>query len=67
MTIELSYAEMFLILVILTLLGLWLKERLELVRTKVVAVTIFEDLYTGRAELYHDGEQVMVRKVGNNV
>jgi hypothetical protein len=65
--IEITYADMFLIIVILTLLGLWLKDRLELVKTKVVALTIFEDLHSGKAELYHDGEQVMVRKVSNNV
>lgn len=65
--IEITYADMFLFVVILTLLGLWVKERLELVRTKLISMAVIEDLYSGEAELYHNGEQVMIRKVDKNV
>ena len=65
--IEITYADMFLFVVILTLLGLWVKERLESVRTKLISMAVIEDLYSGEAELYHNGEQVMIRKVDKNV
>ena len=65
--IELTYAEMFLIATIITLLGLYIKEILELRFHKMITMKIFEALHEGEAELYHDGEQVHVRKVGKNV
>ena len=65
--IELTYAEMFLIATIITLLGLYIKEILELRFHKMITMKIFEALHEGEAELYHDGEQVHVRKVEKNV
>jgi len=65
--IELTYADMFLFVVILILLGLWIKAILELRFHKVITMKVFEALHEGEAELYHDGEQVHVRKVGKNV
>ena len=65
--IELSYAEIFLFVVILTLLGLLVKTILELRFHKAIIMKVFEAIHEGKAELYHDGEQVHVRKVGKNV
>jgi len=64
--IELTYAEMFLFVVILTLLGLWVKAVLELRFHKVITMRAFEDLYAKEVELYHDGESVCIRKVERN-
>jgi hypothetical protein len=65
--IELTYADMFLFVVILTLLGLWIKAILELRLHKVITMRAFESLYAKEIELHHDGESVVIRKVSNNV
>ena len=57
---------MFLFVVILTLLGLWVKAVLELRFHKVITMRAFEDLYAKEVELYHDGESVCIRKVERN-
>jgi len=62
--IELTYSDMFLFAVILTLLGLWVKAVLELRFHKLITMKVFEALHEGKAELYHDGDQVCIRKVG---
>jgi hypothetical protein len=64
--IELSYAEIFLFVVILTLLGLWIKAILEFKFHKLITMRALEAIHEGKAELYHDGEQVNIRKVENN-
>jgi hypothetical protein len=65
--IELTYADLFLIVVILTLLGLWVKATLELRFHKLITMRAFEALYAKEVELYHDGESIIIRKVENNV
>ena len=65
--IELTYADLFLFVVILTLLGLYIKAVLELRLHKVITMRAFEALYAKEIELYHDGESIIIRKVGENV
>jgi hypothetical protein len=65
--IEITYADMFLIVIILTLLGLWVKTMLELRFHKMITIRAFEGLYAKEIELYHDGESIVIRKVGENV
>ena len=64
--IELTYADMFLIVIILTLLGLWVKTILEFKFHRLITMRAFEAIHEGKAELYHDGESVCIRKVERN-
>ena len=64
--IEITYADMFLFVIILTLLGLWIKAVLELRLHKVITMRAFEGLYAKEIELYHDGESILIRKVMSN-
>jgi len=61
--IEITYADMFLICVILTLLGMWIKARVEIIANKVVMKTAIEHLHTGEAETYSDGKVIGIRRV----
>jgi hypothetical protein len=61
--IELTYADMFLFVVILTLLGLWIKSVLELRLHKVLTLRVLEAVYKKDAELYEEGGMILVRKV----
>jgi hypothetical protein len=65
--IEITYADMFLFVIILTLLGLWIKAVLELRFHKLITMRAFEALYKKQVELFHDGESIIIRKVENNV
>lgn len=61
--IEITYADMFLICVILTLLGMYVKARVEIVMQKAIMKTAIEHLHTGEAETYSDGKFIGIRRV----
>ena len=61
--IEITYADMFLIVVILTLLGLWVKTMVELRLCKLLTLKILTGLYEKDAELYEENGMILVRKV----
>lgn len=65
--IEITYADMFLIVIILTLLGLWVRAVLELRLTKLLTLNILRGLYEKDAELYEEDGMVLVRKAEKNV
>ena len=65
--IEITYADMFLFFVILTLLGLWVKATLELRLHKLLTIKVLQRIYEGEVELYQEDEMILVRKVEKNV
>ena len=64
--IEITYADMFLIVVILTLLGLYVKALVELRLAKMLTLKILRGLYEKDAELYEEDGMVLVRKAERN-